>query len=620
MSNGWYTMPLQSKVSTTLVLLITAFIVLSYVVLRTVIAPAFDDLEHAAAEADMKRTEGALQTDLDNLAANTADWAPWDDIHDYARGQNPGFVKSNLDRPTLENLGLDLLAIVSLDKQLLWGMALADGRELDNSTFGILDADNPKSRGLVSHDEIDARTLGLVNTVHGPMLISSMPILRSDENGPIAGAVIMGQFLNDSRLQRLRERTGVDIDWAFNGEDAQYPDEVLYKYSDKAIKLCIVLREINGAPFLILQSSTPRSITALGSQTITVALLFLVSAGLMVSAFIWFMLRRAILRPLERLTTHVDDLRTSGDLSRQIGMRRGDEIGVLARQFDSMTAEVHEARQALLDQSFKAGKADTAAEVLHNIRNAMTPMINGLDRLKRAFKVTERLRVVDAIDQVSDPQCPPERKSKFLQYIQVSFETLVNAGSEAVEDLKLVTAQAKQVEGILSDQERFANVAPVAETLLIDELLDEASNVIPPDESESVAVKMEDDVRDIAVTAHRIGLLQVMGNLILNAYELIKRSGRSTGEILLQASDVFVDDQKMVRVTVRDNGNGFDEETGKQIFQRGFTSKTRGEYKGLGLHWCANAVASMGGRITAVSDGHGEGAEFHVLLPAAQGG
>jgi two-component system NtrC family sensor kinase len=73
-------------------------------------------------------------------------------------------------------------------------------------------------------------------------------------------------------------------------------------------------------------------------------------------------------------------------------------------------------------------------------------------------------------------------------------------------------------------------------------------------------------------------------------------------------------------VTVRDNGSGFDGEMKTQIFQRGYTSKTKGSTTGLGLHWCANAVASMGGKISAESAGAGQGAEFHVLLPAAQGG
>jgi signal transduction histidine kinase len=71
---------------------------------------------------------------------------------------------------------------------------------------------------------------------------------------------------------------------------------------------------------------------------------------------------------------------------------------------------------------------------------------------------------------------------------------------------------------------------------------------------------------------------------------------------------------------VRDNGTGFGEDVRNRVFQRGFTSKGQGDTKGLGLHWCANAVAGMGGRIFADSEGEGHGAEFHVLLPAAQGG
>jgi len=80
-----------------------------------------------------------------------------------------------------------------------------------------------------------------------------------------------------------------------------------------------------------------------------------------------------------------------------------------------------------------------------------------------------------------------------------------------------------------------------------------------------------------------------------------------------------VEGRSMVRLTIRDNGSGFRETDREKIFQRGFTSKTAGETTGLGLHWCANAVAGMGGRIVALSAGPGEGAEFRVLLPAAGG-
>ncbi|MCH9696284.1 MAG: HAMP domain-containing protein [Gammaproteobacteria bacterium] len=620
MSNSSITVPLQSKVSLTLVLLIAAFIVGSYAVLRTVIAPAFDELELSAAHSDLHRAEGAILTDIENLEAITADWAPWDEIYYYVSGQNPGFRKSNLDRPTLTNLGLDLMAIYNSKSEFVWGQVLVDGEEVSIDTLEILSPGNPASEGLTEHSAISDRTVGFVRSLIGPMIISSRPILKSDDSGPVAGALVMGQLLDIARLTRLRERTEVDMLWIPTIEGETSFDVSTFSTESTAILGRKTLSDVHGKRILLLQTRTPRNISFLGAQTINAAMSFLLLAGVLVTAFIWIMLRGTVLRPIEQLTSHIHEIQASGDLSRQINMPRGDEIGRLARQFNFMVTDVHDVRKALLDQSFKAGKADTAAEVLHNIRNAMTPMINGIDRLRKFFGIADKLRIPEAVEELANPECLPERKQKFLQYIEASFDHIRDAGGESAADLRLVLAQAKQVEGILSDQERFAKVAPIAENVAMHELLDEAAHVIPKEGTTKIDVNLDVAAERAEVHAHRIGLVQVMGNLILNAYESIARSGRTKGQIALTASDEIVDETPMVRVTIRDNGSGFDADTKSHIFQRGYTSKTRGETTGLGLHWCANAVAGMGGRISAESDGEGCGAEFHVLLPAAQGG
>jgi signal transduction histidine kinase len=250
----------------------------------------------------------------------------------------------------------------------------------------------------------------------------------------------------------------------------------------------------------------------------------------------------------------------------------------------------------------------------------MTPMINGLDRIGKVFRVTDGLHVKKAVEELSNGDCDSDKAGKYVQYLDASFDRVVAVHAEAMDDLKVVASQAHQVEAILHDQEKFTNVAPVAENLVVDEVVEEAAMVIPRDAPTEVDVEVDEGLTAYRVRAHRVGLLQVLSNLILNAHESIERARRDGGKISLSAKNTVVDDTEMVQLTVTDNGTGFEEDVRNKVFQRGFTSKSEGDTTGLGLHWCANAVASMGGRIFADSQGEGHGAEFHVLLPAAQGG
>ena len=338
--------------------------------------------------------------------------------------------------------------------------------------------------------------------------------------------------------------------------------------------------------------------------------MFLLLAGIVLTVVMWYLLRSTILAPIELLAAHMVKIRKSGDLSRQLEIGGDDEVSSLATQFNRLTAEVHEARKALLYQSFKAGKADTAAEVLHNIRNAMTPLLNGVERMAKAFRVTDDLRVNDATEQLRAADCPPERAEKLLEYVDASFEHIKNSNSEATDDMRIAMSQARQVEDILADQEKFAVDAPATENISVDEVVGEAAQVIPKDAKKKISVELDDELQGLRVHAHRIGLLQVMGNLILNAYESIQRASQKKGQIFLTAKPEFVEEQAMVRLTVRDNGTGFEGDAETKVFQRGFSSKDEGDTTGLGLHWCANAVAGMGGRISAESGRRRKGCQI----------
>ncbi len=631
MSNGMSRQSLQEKVSLTLLIVMSVLALLSYMTLQSIVAPAFDKLELDEARTNLIRVERAIQNDVDNLNTITGDWGQWDDAYDYVRGEYPAFEDSNLDRPTLATLGLSLLAVYDVYGDLIWGQLIHQGELEEIDGLGVLSKHNASSSTLLNHTDPEGQIFGLLGTDFGPMLFSSWPVVRSDNSGPIAGTMIMGQFFDDGRAASLTKRTEVQLGWSgvelHDDVDELYGDplngkgdgSMRHETTPVAVVSTGTLQDLFGAPLLVLEVSTPRSISALGNSTVNGALLLLGLAAIVVAVVTYWLLRGIIVSPLASLADHITSIRKSGDLTHSLVDVRNDEIGALANEFDKLTDELHEARKLLLDQSFKAGKADTAAEVLHNIRNAMTPMINGIDRLGKNLRATDKLKVKEAIEALTSAECPPEKEEKYFQYIDAAFLHLESCNKDAGENLRVASRQARQVEAILADQEKHAQVAPVIEKLNLDEVLDEAVLVIPIDDEAEIELKLEDDVHDVTVNAHRVGLLQVMGNLMLNAYEAIERSESTGGCIGVTACEETLGEQRMVRLVVSDTGCGFEEGTSEKIFQRGYSSK-EGHMSGLGLHWCANAVAGMGGRIQAESEGPGHGAKFHVLLPAAQGG
>ncbi len=631
MSNGAARGSLQQKVSITLFTVMVALAFLSYIVLNEVVAPAFDELEIQEAETNLIRAVKAISNDLDNLSAITGDWGLWDDAYEYATGAYPAFEDSNLARPTLANLDLTLLAVYDVDGGLIWGQVNNDEAPDDLSVLGILDPGTDTAERLIRHTNPAGHTDGLVRTRQGPMLISSWPIVRSDGSGPIAGTMIMGQLLDDIRQLRLRERTEVLLEWLPIEQDADIPSalqtalsgagggSMLHESKRTEIVSRGILNDLFGAPLLTLVAHTPRQISALGQSTVNGALLFLAFAGLIVALVAWLMLRSVIVLPLEKLAQHITGIRKSGDLTQRLDEQRPDEIGSLANEFDRLAEELYEARKLLLDQSFKAGKADNAAEVLHNIRNAMTPLINSIDRLTKDLNVTNGLRVRQAVEELGDATASPERAGKLLQYIESAFSHIEGTNRNVGENLNVASKQARQVEAILADQEKHAKATPIVENLSLSDVLDEAILVIPESASSGIQLDLVNGVAEHTVRAHRVGLLQVLGNLVLNAYESIQRSQSNSGRIELSAATESYGDKAMVRLTVADTGCGFDENFKQKMFQRGFSSK-QGHLSGLGLHWCANALAAMGGRIQAESRGPGHGAQFHVLLPKALGG
>jgi signal transduction histidine kinase len=103
------------------------------------------------------------------------------------------------------------------------------------------------------------------------------------------------------------------------------------------------------------------------------------------------------------------------------------------------------------------------------------------------------------------------------------------------------------------------------------------------------------------IKGDRTRLMQVMLNILKNSIEAIDvYAVEKSVAISIKNGD------GLITLQVKDTGKGFDEETGKKLFARGFTTKSSGT--GLGLSSCRSIIESYDGTINISSEGPGKGA------------
>jgi nitrogen fixation/metabolism regulation signal transduction histidine kinase len=261
-----------------------------------------------------------------------------------------------------------------------------------------------------------------------------------------------------------------------------------------------------------------------------------------------------------------------GDLDARIEVRTHDELGVLAADFNRMTAELKAQRERIVKAEKDAAWREMARQIAHDIKNPLTPITLSLDLLERARR-----------EHASGSEQILERTMGLMR--------------RQVEHLRQIAGEFYEFTG-----GRKSRPAAIEVNRLVEEVL-HLHDAWAVERGVTVHHDFQADVPQ--VWADEGKLRRVLVNLVTNALQAMSEGGDLSASTALEGAQVVI--------AIRDTGVGIAPEARAHLFEPYFTTKTEGT--GLGLAISKRAVEEMGGTIELVENPNGRGTIARVRLP-----
>ena len=284
------------------------------------------------------------------------------------------------------------------------------------------------------------------------------------------------------------------------------------------------------------------------------------------------------------------------------------------------TRELREAQSELVTTARKAGMAEIANNVLHNVGNVLNSVnvSAGLIGSRiRESRVSGLCKAVQLLDEhladlgtflMHDP-----RGKALPGYLNKLVATLAEEQQAIAAEYDTLTRSIDHIKKIVSIQHTYSGASSVLESVRVEDLLEDALRM----NAASVAGHRIEMVKDFAaVPMLRLDkhlLLQILVNLLSNARRALDGVLDRSQRIVLRMRILELEDERRLQIRVEDNGEGIAPENLVRLFSHGFTTRKDGH--GFGLHSSALAAKEMAGTLEAHSDGPGKGALFLLELP-----
>ena len=502
----------------------------------------------------------------------------------------------------------------------------------------------------LGQSKLTLRDIGsLERNVHHWLLLSDL-VLGSDESYLCTGALSSGDDV-DKILETLmdeisvRHRSHVKTIQEFaerqkirliasqslaHVERQSQLDDLLMQMDTDSESVIVSLEKLESAVSKELEFYQSQLDTKLSRRLLLNGSLLLVFIGSAIVLLFW--ISAIVSRPISNLA-HQSTIKNNQVRNFVVKSTAPKEVQQLAGSLSELVGDLeyqiqeHKKTQVeraklhrkLMDASRRAGMADVASEVLHNVGNVLNSLNVSATVIRRSLDKSLVTKLSTANRQFS------QHKDNYGQYLQtdpkgkhfpaaLDFITgaLVTERETHLAESHQLLKNIDHVRKVIQQQLSMSRDSGVVETFCLHDLIEQCIEINREKSKRVNATITFECPATLNLVTDRHKLQQVLINLVSNAIDALQHSEQGSGLIHIVATS----ENETVQISITDNGIGISPENLEKVFSQGFTTKANGH--GYGLHSCAMTAQVLGGTLNVDSQGDGFGACFRLVIPLSQ--
>ena len=531
---------------------------------------------------------------------------------------------SEVDYKTVYHTAHDLYEAIDANLMLLVdtrGRLLTDASRMEYS------GSNMKGMAGVSEGLQGAAYDGIWNYRNELYQIALTPIVIDEQ---ILGLLVLGDRLDAAMAAAMRQSTGKDVLILHDGAVVAQSWENLPRAVDAAELGALVelLRDpaLAARPFRIALGGKERLAIAVPFTEIEgyvvlsrglnelqkeidlfeLSMLGIGAAATLIAVLFSLWFSAWMSRPISALSKAAEEV-GAGRLGRRVETFAADELGLLARTFNSMVERIAERTSDLEQEIAERRRAEAErTELEEQLRQSQKLEAIGMLAGGLAHDFNNLLTVV-------------------MGYSELLLEEMEedNPQRQSIKEINRAGERCSNLVRQLLAFSRRQLLQP--RVCALNELVDDMEKMLLRLIGKDIELKTDYNPDAGLVYIDPGQIEQVVMNLVVNARDAMPDGGRvliETAPLVVDADDgVLPPDMRpgpYARVAVSDTGIGMDAQTREYIFEPFFTTVDRNRGTGLSLSTVYGIIKQSGGHIQVQSE-PGLGTRFEVLLPQVSG-